>query len=85
MDQHLENSNKVTEITALEQQILRHMDEASLSKRALIKRLLEWQRKETVNGFGDLQYERYLAKLAPYYSVTNDVYTLNKNGINALK
>lgn len=85
IDQHLENSSKLTQITALEQRILSHIDEAKLSKRALIKRLLEWQQTETVNGFGDLQYERYLDKLAPYYSITNDVYTLNKKGIDALK
>ncbi len=84
MDQFLENSKQVADITNLERQILRHIHEESHTKKGLLRTLLNWQQTATVNGFGDLQYERYIDNLKAYYSVKNDVYTLNQKGLEAL-
>ena len=85
MDQHLENTNRIAGVTQLERHILQQINKGEHTKKALLKKLLNWQRTETVNGFGDLQYERYLDVLHPFYTITNDIYQLNQKGLAALR
>jgi len=56
-----------------------------LTKKELIKNLLVWQKKETVYGFGDVQYQLALDKLKAYYTIKNRKYMLNDKGKESLR
>ncbi|MDY7396211.1 DUF1835 domain-containing protein [Aureibaculum sp. 2210JD6-5] len=82
MDQHLERFSKSNGLNQIQQKILEVIDENKLDKNGIVKKMLKWQRKETVYGFGDLQYFNYLDKLKEYYSINNEIYQLNEKGMS---
>ncbi|MBT8318444.1 MAG: DUF1835 domain-containing protein [Lutibacter sp.] len=53
----------------------------ALSKEEIINTLLIWQQKETVYGFGDVQYNLYINKLKKYFTIDDNKYYLNEKGL----
>jgi len=85
INQHLQRFSKSTGLNQIDSKILETIKIKECTKRDIIKELLIWQKIETVYGFGDLQYDGYLKKLAPFYEIKNDTYYLNDKGENILK
>jgi len=85
MKQHLKRFSDSDALNQIDSKILQTIQTNAYTKRNILKALLTWQKKETVYGFGDLQYDRYLEKLAPFYEIKNDTYYLNDKGENILK
>ena len=81
MKQHKMNQEKVRGLDFVNAKILSIINENSHDRRSIIKELLLWQRKETVNGFGDLQYGLRLDDLCSYYDIVNNSYKLNEKGL----
>jgi hypothetical protein len=79
-NQHLKRFPKQNGLDQIENKILELINFESLTKKDLIRNLLLWQKKETVYGFGDLQYELKLNKLMKYYFVKNERCVLNEKG-----
>jgi len=80
INQHLERFPKTNGLNQIQQKVLEVIDEGKFNKRQIVREMLVWQRRETVYGFGDLQYFNYLNKLKEYYSIKNEIYQLNDNG-----
>ena len=80
INQHLERFPKQNGLDQIDNKILELINFDPLTKKDLIRNLLLWQKKETVYGFGDLQYQLALEKLKTYYIIKNGKYMLNENG-----
>lgn len=80
IDQHLERFPKANGLNQIQQKILEVIDAEKLKKNKITREMLIWQHRETVYGFGDLQYSLYLDKLNEYYLINNKVYQLNEKG-----
>lgn len=80
MKQHLKNTNETRGLDQIAYKILQVIDTRACNKNDIIRELLLWQHKETVNGFGDKQYEIRLNDLKDYYDIKNNVYSLNNKG-----
>ena len=80
INQHLQRFPKQNGLNQIEIKILELINFDLLTKKDLIRNLLLWQKKETVYGFGDLQYQLALEKLKTYYIIKNGKYMLNENG-----
>jgi len=80
INQHLQRFPKQNGLNQIENKILELINFDVLAKKDLIKRLLIWQKKETVYGFGDVQFNMALDKLKAYYTVKNKKYILNEMG-----
>ncbi len=78
--QYLNNLEKTNGLDLIAYKVLKIIESSNHDQRAIVKLLLEWQRKETVNGFGDMQYTMRLNNLKDYYIVKNNKYFLNKKG-----
>lgn len=76
MQQHLLRFNDKDELNQISRKILEIIGAKSLSEKEIIKELLNWQRKETVYGFGDLQYALKLKKLSKFYEIKDGLYHL---------
>jgi len=85
IDQHLLRFPSNNGLNQIENKLLEIIDAAASDRNTLVKEMLHWQHKETVYGFGDLQYYLYLKKLGNYYSVKNEIITLNTKGIELLR
>jgi hypothetical protein len=85
MNQHLQRFNNASGINQIDRKILNIINSDNLTKRTIIRDLLNWQRKETVYGFGDIQYAKYLEKLHRFYDLENDLYKLNAHGKSFLE
>ncbi len=85
MDQHLKRFPKQNGLDQIENKILDLINFDLLTKKELIKNLLLWQKKETVYGFGDVQYQLALDKLKAYYTIKNRKYMLNDKGKESLR
>jgi len=85
INQHLQRFSKQNGLNQIENKILEIIHSGLTGKTQIIKQLLIWQHKETVYGFGDLQYFRLLKKLKPYYTDENDVILLNNKGISLMQ
>ncbi len=80
MQQHLKRFPNENGLNQIENKILYLIHSEISSKKEIIIMLLDWQKKETVYGFGDLQYELYLKKLDSYYSIKENLISLNQKG-----
>jgi hypothetical protein len=80
INQHLQRFPQSNGLDQIENKILKLINFEPLTKKDLIRNLLLWQKKETVYGFGDIQYIIKLDKLKKYYFVKNDNYVLNEKG-----
>lgn len=77
MQQHLQRFPGENGLNQIENKILEIIDAGISDKTDIVKALLLWQQKETVYGFGDLQYAMILDKLKAYYIDKNGVISLN--------
>ncbi|MDJ0646127.1 MAG: DUF1835 domain-containing protein [Flavobacteriaceae bacterium] len=84
MKQHLKEAKDEKGLDEIAYKILRIIDNERFNKRGLIRELLQWQRKETVYGFGDLQYQSRLNSLKDYYDIEKEVLHLNEKGRKVL-
>jgi len=82
--QYLKNRSKTNGLDQIGRKILQIIDKDTRIESDIIKKLLRWQRNETVNGFGDLQYMTRLKDLNDYYIIKNKTYSLTKKGKEAL-
>lgn len=85
INQHLQRFSKQNGLNQIENKILEIINSGLTDKNQIVKQLLLWQHKETIYGFGDLQYFRLLKKLKPYYTNENDVILLNIKGIGLIQ
>ena len=83
--QHLQRFPSKNGLNQIENKLLETIDTAASGRNIIVKEMLQWQHKETVYGFGDLQYYLYLKKLSNYYSVKDELITLNSKGQELLK
>ena len=80
IDQHLERFPNQNGLNQIENKIVEIINSGVSNRDSIIKELLLWQQKETAYGFGDLQYSLYLKKLNDYYTVKDELITLNSKG-----
>ncbi|WP_456378339.1 DUF1835 domain-containing protein [Lutibacter sp.] len=80
MKQHLLRFKSENGLNQIENKVLEIINLNLFSKREIIENLLTWQQKETIYGFGDLQFFIYLKKLKKYYTIKDKKYYLNEKG-----
>lgn len=80
IDQHLQRFPQKNGLDQIANKILELINFGSLTEKDLIRNLLIWQKKETVYGFGDLQYLLALDQLKVYYIKKDQKYILNDMG-----
>ncbi len=80
IDQHLQRFPSQNGLNQIENKILEIISLGVSDKKMIVRELLFWQRKETVYGFGDMQYFQYLKNLSDYYSFKNGFIALNEKG-----
>lgn len=85
MNQHMKRFADKSGLNQIDYKILDIIDSNIFTKKNIVSTLLIWQKKETVYGFGNLQYVRYLNKLSSFYEINNERYFLNQKGRNLLK
>ena len=85
IDQHLKRCKVGSKLSQIDYKLLKTIANNSHTQRDIIRDVLIWQKKETVYGFGDLQYSMYLEKLHPFYDLNNEQYFLNDSGKTLLK
>jgi hypothetical protein len=83
--QHLQRFSGQNGLDQIDTKILELINFDLLTKKDIIKSLLIWQKKETVYGFGDVQYIMALDKLQVYYSIKKEKYILNELGKELIK
>lgn len=80
IDQHLKRLPNENGLNQIEIKILELINSGLTDKNKIVGQLLIWQQKETVYGFGDMQYFMTLKNLKTFYTDDNDVILLNKKG-----
>lgn len=85
MKQELKRFPDAHGLSEIDRKILEVIHTGKYKAKDLLKRLLVWQKKDTVYGFGDLQYALRLKKLNAFYEVQKEVLTLNKEGKTLLQ
>ncbi len=80
INQHLKRFTENKKLNQIDHKLIETIHTNEFTERDIIGELLFWQKKETVYGFGDLQYFKYLEKLHPFYEIKNDYYYLNDKG-----
>lgn len=78
--QQLERYADNNGLNQIDYKLVETINSKALTEKEVVRELLNWQKEETVYGFGDLQYFKYLEKLHPFYSIKNDYYYLNDKG-----
>lgn len=84
INQHLKRFPGKGELNQIDYRILELINSNGRSGKDIIGELLNWQRKETVYGFGDLQYILHLRKLNDFYEIKDQQYYLNNKGKSIL-
>ena len=84
MQQHLKRFKNEKGFNEIDYKILEIIKSHALTEREIVKKLLIWQRQETVYGLGDLQYFNKLKKLSNYYMVKDGLFYLNIKGKEVL-
>ncbi|WP_298265809.1 DUF1835 domain-containing protein [uncultured Lutibacter sp.] len=80
INQHLKRFPNKKGLNQIETKILELINSEILTKNQIVHSLLIWQLKETVYGFGNLQYVQYLKKLKNYIEIKDSKYYLNNFG-----
>ncbi len=83
--QHLHRFPKENGCNQQEEKLLEIIGENQFNHHEIIREILRWQNKETVYGFGDLQYDLILSALEKYYTIKEGIYSLNALGKEKLK
>lgn len=84
INEHLKRFAAENGLNEIENKTLKIINSELSSEGEIIQNLLIWQAKETVYGFGDLQYFNYLKSLNQYYNIRDNNYYLNKLGKSKL-
>lgn len=85
IQQHLKRSVDGTTLNQIDRKLIETINASTFSEREIVRAMLIWQKKETVYGFGDLQYFKSLEKLHPFYEIKNEHYYLNDMGKKIIK
>lgn len=80
INQHLLRFPSEKGLNQIEYKILRIVNSGIFTEKQIIRTLLIWQQKETVYGFGELQYFNYLKQLKKYVEIKESKIYLNKKG-----
>jgi len=81
INQHLQRFPSKNGLNQIENKILEIINSNEFSEKEIVKNLLIWQQKETVFGFGDVQYFLYINGLEKYFTIDYDKYYLNEKGL----
>lgn len=84
INQHFKRIESIEGLTQIDHKILYFLNNGYNSKKDLLKEILHWQAKETVYGFGGLQYLKAVNKLKEYYIIKDSAYFLNQKGKDTL-
>ena len=82
--QHLKRTPDKIGLNQLDYIILKTIQAKQATEKQILNALLHWQRRETVYGFGDLQYLMHLKNLKKFYSIEKGKYALNTLGKSIL-
>jgi len=85
MDQHLLRFKDKKGLNQIDYKILNLINSGIKEQKDLIKELLNWQKENTVYGFGDKQYENYIKKLNDFIKVDGIRLCLNKKAKEILR
>jgi len=85
IDQHILRFSNINGLNQIENKILELINSGLTSKNKIVRQLLIWQQKETVYGFGDMQYFMTLKNLKKFYTDHNNVILLNNKGKQLVK
>jgi len=85
IDQHILRFPNKNGLNQIENKILELINSGLTSKNKIVRQLLIWQQKETVYGFGDMQYFMTLKNLKKFYTDHNNVILLNNKGKQLVK
>ena len=80
IDQHLKRFPAENGLNEIQQKTLEIISSKPLTENEIVRELLVWQQKETVYGFGDLQYFLVLKKLENYFTIKDDKYFVTPEG-----
>lgn len=80
MNQHLKRFPDKLMLNQIDYKILEIINSGVHTAKDIVRELLNWQKKETVYGFGDLQYLGYFNRLSEFYVVKGGRYYLNHRG-----
>ena len=80
INQHLKRFSQENGLNEIENKILQIVASQELTSEKIVQKLLFWQNKNTVYGFGDLQYFMYLKGLNKYCLIKDGKYYLNEIG-----
>jgi len=80
INQHLKRFSQENGLNEIENKILQIVASEELTSEKIVQKLLFWQNKNTVYGFGDLQYFMYLKGLNKYCLIKDGKYYLNEIG-----
>ena len=78
--QHLKRFQTKNGLNEIQNKILELIDSSALTANDIVRDLLIWQHKETIYGFGDMQYFSYLKKLSDFVQISEEKYFLNASG-----
>jgi hypothetical protein len=84
MNQQILRFPKENGFNQIQNKILDIIHSSESNKNEILKKMLLWQKNETIYGFGDMQYDLYLKKLEPYYFKDNNRLKLNKKGLEII-
>ncbi|WP_457609595.1 DUF1835 domain-containing protein [Lutibacter sp.] len=84
INQHLLRFPSEKGLNQIEYKILRIVNSGIFTEKQIIRTLLIWQQKETIYGFGELQYFNYLKQLKKYIEIKESKIYLNKKGREAI-
>lgn len=80
MKEHLKRFQTVNGLNEIQHKILEIIDSSALTAKEIVQRILIWQHRKTIYGFGDMQYFLYLKKLHSFIQVNEGKYFLNETG-----
>lgn len=84
MAKHLKRFPGANGLNEIETKILQIVNDNSYSKNEIVNEMLQWQHKETVYGFADLQYFNYLKNLKAFFNIKDEIYSLNQLGLSKI-
>lgn len=80
MIQHLKRLPDKNGLNEIENKFLELIKFEPATKISLIQKILSWQQKETVYGFGDVQYNLILDKMNGLVQIKEEIYYLSDKG-----
>ena len=80
INQHLKRLPAKNGLNEIENKFLELIKFDPSTKISLIQKILSWQQKESVYGFGDLQYNLILDKMNELVEIKDEIYYLSEKG-----